>query len=165
MNKLKWLVLGVLATGMLSIAACGDDDDDDADTEETEEAAEETEEAAEGGAAEVTGVEFEFQFEAGSITTSTTGLNFVNGGEQVHELVFFNAEEDLDLEAALASEDEEAVGFTEIGGTGAEPGGTGEIVFEEPLVPGRYVMLCFVPDEADGEPHFTKGMVADFTIE
>ena len=32
------------------------------------------------------------------------------------------------------------------------------------LEPGHYVLLCFVPDAADGKPHVAHGMVHDFTV-
>ena len=33
------------------------------------------------------------------------------------------------------------------------------------LEPGRYVLLCFVPDEETGQPHALLGMVEEFTVE
>ena len=33
------------------------------------------------------------------------------------------------------------------------------------LDPGRYGMICFVPDAGDGAPHFAHGMVDEFTVE
>jgi hypothetical protein len=30
--------------------------------------------------------------------------------------------------------------------------------------PGRYALLCFVPDAGDGMPHFMHGMVQEFTV-
>jgi hypothetical protein len=41
----------------------------------------------------------------------------------------------------------------------------GHAYFPADLPPGRYGLICFMPDTAgSGDPHFTKGMVADFTI-
>lgn len=30
---------------------------------------------------------------------------------------------------------------------------------------GRYALLCFVPDDGDGKPHFMHGMVQEFSVE
>lgn len=41
----------------------------------------------------------------------------------------------------------------------------GEVSWGEvDLTPGRYVMLCLVPDARDGRPHLAHGMVREFTI-
>lgn len=32
------------------------------------------------------------------------------------------------------------------------------------FAPGRYALLCFVPDASDGKPHFAHGMVREFEI-
>jgi hypothetical protein len=37
------------------------------------------------------------------------------------------------------------------------PGGEG--IVDLPLEAGRYVLVCFEPDEADGRPHFMHGML------
>jgi uncharacterized cupredoxin-like copper-binding protein len=42
------------------------------------------------------------------------------------------------------------------------PGRTDELTLD--LMPGHYVMLCFVPDAKDGKPHIAHGMVHDFII-
>jgi uncharacterized cupredoxin-like copper-binding protein len=33
-----------------------------------------------------------------------------------------------------------------------------------PFEPGRYVLLCFIPDKKDGKPHTAHGMVKEFTV-
>jgi hypothetical protein len=39
------------------------------------------------------------------------------------------------------------------------------MVLEKDVTPGRYVMICFMPDtEGDGTPHAFMGMTADFTL-
>jgi hypothetical protein len=32
------------------------------------------------------------------------------------------------------------------------------------LKPGRYVLLCFVPDREGGPPHVAKGMISDAEV-
>jgi uncharacterized cupredoxin-like copper-binding protein len=50
-----------------------------------------------------------------------------------------------------------------IGGMAAmEKGRTG--IFPIDLKPGRYGLICFIPDARDGKAHSTKGMVKEFTI-
>jgi hypothetical protein len=31
--------------------------------------------------------------------------------------------------------------------------------------PGRYGLICFVPDTVTGRPHFLHGMTTEFTVE
>jgi hypothetical protein len=50
-----------------------------------------------------------------------------------------------------------------VGGNGALSNGRTNW-FSMTFEPGNYVMLCFVPDAADGQPHVVKGMVTPFTV-
>ena len=36
--------------------------------------------------------------------------------------------------------------------------------FPVDLAPGKYALICFVPDAKDGKPHFAHGMMQEFTI-
>jgi uncharacterized cupredoxin-like copper-binding protein len=36
--------------------------------------------------------------------------------------------------------------------------------FTTTLTPGRYAIVCFVPDAKDGKPHEMHGMVREFTV-
>lgn len=45
-----------------------------------------------------------------------------------------------------------------------QPGATQSITVDV-LSAGNYVMLCFIPAEGDGAPHFAKGMVSGFEVE
>jgi uncharacterized cupredoxin-like copper-binding protein len=45
--------------------------------------------------------------------------------------------------------------------TGLQPGS--EAAFTADLVPGKYGLICFFPDER-GTPHFTRGMMTEFTV-
>ena len=42
------------------------------------------------------------------------------------------------------------------------PGATA--FFPVNLTPGSYAWICFLDDAKDGKPHFTHGMIKDFTI-
>jgi len=89
-----------------------------------------------------------------------------NVGEQNHQIALEKIPADLDVEAALMS-DEPAEGTEEIAYAGPlTPGDEFNLVFDEPLEPGRYLMVCFFPDTDDPEetPHALKGMWADFEV-
>lgn len=89
-----------------------------------------------------------------------------NVGDQPHHVVIEKIPEDLDIEATVQSDDEPE-GLVHIGSTPPwEPGDTGTVVFTETLEPGRYVMLCFMPDTTDpeGAAHVEKGMWKEFRV-
>jgi hypothetical protein len=153
--RLLAVITGLLAIGL--IAACGDDDDDDDDaTAETTEAEPEANEVA------VEATEFEFILD-GEFTTDTTGLTLTNTGEQDHEARIFAIPAAAVLEEVLASEID--AGEVQFPAAHAGPGFEDVMVFEEPLLPGRYLLLCFITDPASGQEHVQLGMVVDFTVE
>jgi hypothetical protein len=93
-----------------------------------------------------------------------------NEGEQTHHFGLFKLEPDVDLDAALNS-DEEVGGITDIGFQGPwAPGQGSDVAYTENLEAGRYALICFLPDETadspeEAPPHFALGMVHDFTVE
>ena len=52
---------------------------------------------------------------------------------------------------------------TDLGGSGAISQGI-ENWWTVTLAPGNYIVVCFVPDPADGAPHAMKGMVQQFAV-
>jgi hypothetical protein len=36
--------------------------------------------------------------------------------------------------------------------------------FTADFVPGKYALICFLPDAKDGKPHFMHGMVQEVTV-
>jgi hypothetical protein len=54
----------------------------------------------------------------------------------------------------------EEMGFP---GTVMSPGQTAEITAPN-LTPGTYALLCFVPTEVEGVPHFAKGMISQLEV-
>jgi hypothetical protein len=96
-----------------------------------------------------------------------------NIGEQFHTLVIDSVEGDVtpeEISEIAANTIERLRGGqdpVEIGVLYADalPGEKGNLFFEEPLAPGRYVMLCYVIDEETGQPHYELGMVEEFTVE
>jgi len=109
-------------------------------------------------------LEYKFNFDEAAITDGNIAFNVSNIGGEQHVIDLAKIPADLDIEQALRSE-EEPPGIEEAGNIEPlEPGSETTMVFAEPLAPGRYAMICFV-EAADGEPHYLKGMWAEFTIE
>jgi ketosteroid isomerase-like protein len=108
--------------------------------------------------------EFSFTFDAAQAASGNIAFAFENTGAQQHHMHLDQIPEDLDIEQALMSE-EEPEGLVSIGGIPPiDAGDTRAVVFTADLPPGRYLMVCFLPD-TDGTPHALKGMWKDFTVE
>jgi hypothetical protein len=96
------------------------------------------------------------------------GFTVSNIGEQTHHFALAKVPADGDITEMLMSEAEvpglEFAGFTdEI----APDESNSAFVFVAPMEPGRYAMVCFLPDTTEGPegtPHAFKGMVQEFTI-
>jgi hypothetical protein len=84
-----------------------------------------------------------------------------NVGTEMHEMVLFKLPANLDLKAALNSEEEPPIEF--LGATVAAPGQTAPTLLVDSLAAGRYAMVCFFETE-EGTPHWQLGMLADFTV-
>jgi hypothetical protein len=123
-------------------------------------------------AVDVEAVEFAYSFEAPESADFALVLN--NEGEQFHEIALIQVAEEapeLDqlVEIALGVEDPSNLPpeFVAVAGqVFAAPGESSSMVFKNPPPAGRYMMICFIPDETQGEngpPHATLGMFAEFT--
>lgn len=117
-----------------------------------------------------------------SLPAGITTIEFVNEGGEAHEVAVLRIDdgETMGIEEILALPEEEAMEHaTFVGNAFAMPGeedntGTGFV----DLTPGEYAFICFVPVGATpenipaleageiegGPPHFTQGMVAEFTV-
>jgi len=114
-----------------------------------------------------------------------TIINLANIGEEVHEVAVMRINDDteLTLEELLALPEEEGEQYvTFLNVAFAFPDEVGHTVVN--LEPGRYVAICFLPEGATpevmsqmsgpdsstppgvvlGPPHFTHGMVQEFTV-
>jgi hypothetical protein len=102
-----------------------------------------------------------------SVTAGNKIIQMINKGAQPHEVVVVKL-------AAGAGIKDYAEAFQPgvalspagepIGGmVGLQPGGEGH--FRINFARGRYGLICFLPDIIRGAPHFTRGMMTDFTIE
>lgn len=100
------------------------------------------------------------------IAAGTHTLHVKNMGKQPHEVVVVKLEAGKtikDFGAAFAPGASGPPPGQAMGGlVGIEEGGSG--YFTGRFEPGRYGLICFFPDSATGAPHFTKGMVSDFTV-
>ena len=125
----------------------------------------------------VTGVEYAFQGIQDQYPAGNYGFELTNSGQQVHEiaLVKVKAGETRSIAELMQLPEEEQEQAAEyVGGTVACPGDKAEALGVE-LQSGRYSMVCFIPvgftpetteQQAEdlGPPHFTQGMVKDFTV-
>jgi len=100
--------------------------------------------------------------------TGLIGFNITNAGKQTHHFGLFRLPPEGDAQELLRLEEDipglDVAGFTDP----IAPGETNRAwVFIEPLEPGRYAMVCFLPDTSEGPegtPHAFKGMVHEFTV-
>jgi hypothetical protein len=118
--------------------------------------------------------EFAFAFNPDDVTGANVAFEAANVGEQQHELAIARIPADADLDALIAEfagggpDTPPPAGVEFLGAVApVEPDATQNLVFVDPLTPGRYAMLCFFPDTDDPEetPHALLGMVNEFTIE
>jgi hypothetical protein len=136
--------------------------------------------------------EYAFGFNASQIEDGNIAFPFENVGEEAHELVVLQTNEEFDVNTVIEAfsgqvdqeqaeqagsptpegeeeeegspEDDLPPGVDNIffGGI-AGPGGGGIAVFPEPLAPGTYTMICVFPDP-EGTTHAELGMVSDFEV-
>lgn len=89
-----------------------------------------------------------------------------NYAAQPHEVMMFRllpgrTEEDLMQFLAAMSGELPAV---PVGGIAPMSQGTANNLAVD-IAPGRYVLMCFVPDVKDGQPHLAHGMITRFTVD
>jgi hypothetical protein len=122
----------------------------------------------------VTALEYAFEGVPTSLPATTVGFEFDNQGNEVHEMIVMRINDDVDatVEELLELPEEEAMSKTRFMGAAFAPPGASDITFID-LVPGRYVMLCFVPvgtlsiengPPPEGPPHVMHGMVHGFEV-
>ena len=106
--------------------------------------------------------EFAFVYNPAALTSGNVAFKLENVGEQEHQLLIAKVPEGPPLFDLLTQDD--VVEF--VGGIDVEPGTQRNLVFTEALPPGRYAVVCFLPDvnDPEGTPHAFKGMMSEFTI-
>lgn len=102
---------------------------------------------------------------AGEVTAGTHTFRVFNTAAQPHEVLFVRLEEGRTAQEVIEWSHAPAgpPPGTPIGGVGVMATGLENrlaLTFE----PGRYALICFVPDATDGQPHYAHGMVQEFDV-
>jgi hypothetical protein len=94
-------------------------------------------------------------------------IEVVNHGTQPHEVVVVRLATGATVQDAIASFEPGASGPPRgklvSGITGIQKGA--RMYFTGEFEPGRYGLICFLPDTITGRPHFLHGMMTEFTVE
>ena len=118
--------------------------------------------------------EYEFAV-SGEPTAGTLTIDVTNEGEEWHEIVMAKLKDGKtldDVRTALEEAGEDEDPFDEFGDEngrviddlgGSQFPGTSYRITGSSIVAGDYALICFVPD-GEGKPHFSLGMVSEFTI-
>jgi plastocyanin len=134
---------------------------------------------------EIAAGDYAFAFDRTAITSGDFAIRFVNGGTEAHEITMFRAPADVPVaDAAVALGDVDGGALDNVPApfelvdhlTFAEPGSSVDFQFAEPLAPGHYVIVCYIPQgtitqddleepAAGAVPHVKLGMIADFTVD
>ena len=84
--------------------------------------------------------------------------------KRLHEIVMFKLRHGKTIKQLLSMPENKAERHIRfMGASFAKPGKTGK-PFNARLIPGRYVLLCFVQNSKNAPPHFTKGMLHRFNV-
>jgi hypothetical protein len=90
-----------------------------------------------------------------------------NRGPQQHEMAVYELDDDAsiaDFQASLAGTASGPPPVTAAGGVTTLAAGRAAAI-DLALDPGRYVLMCFLPDvAAGGEPHFLRGMMQEIEV-
>jgi hypothetical protein len=123
---------------------------------------------------EVQATDYSFANIPDELPAGPTSFEFSNEGDELHELLIVRKNDGVtdSAEDLLALPEDEAMGKVTMLGSPAfaEPSQTDDKVVD--LEPGDYIAVCFIPmgmtsadgPPPDGPPHFTQGMVAEFTV-
>lgn len=94
-------------------------------------------------------------------------IEVVNHGTQPHEVVVVKLFPGASVKDVIASFEPGASGPPSgelvSGITAIEKGS--RMTFTSEFKPGRYGLICFVPDAVTGRPHFLHGMTTEFTVQ
>ncbi len=118
---------------------------------------------------DITGVDYAYQGVPKTIKAGTAAFKFTNASKsgEHHMMAILKKKDGVDLtwDEILALPDNQGEDKTEFKGEAeAEPGKSSQSLAE--LDAGSYAMVCFISvgGKDDGPPHFTQGMVQEFTV-
>ncbi len=116
--------------------------------------------------ANVTMTLFDYNFKLSNpIRAGTRTIRVHNAGKQHHEVELVQLAPGKTVKDVLdwLGKPEGAPPGKAIGGVaGMEPGMTE--YFSADFTPGKYGLICFLPDARDGKPHLAHGMVREITV-
>ena len=128
----------------------------------------------------VTAVDYAFEGIPASLTAGTYSFELTNQGQEQHEMIVFRKADGVtqSIEEIVELPEEESESLVEFAGAGFAPPGESSSALIE-LEAGEYGVVCFIPvgttadasmEEVEeggesGPPHFTQGMLAEFTVE
>ena len=120
---------------------------------------------------EVVATEYDFGDIPATLAAGPVSFELDNQGTEVHEVVLSKKDPGVTtaVEDLVADPDGESQ-VTLVDDVYADPGAADYMVVD--LEPGDYVMVCFVPtgtmsmddEPTTAPPHYTQGMVAEFTV-
>jgi hypothetical protein len=125
-----------------------------------------------GETLDVTATEYQYDGIPDELATGYHVLNFSNEGKEQHEMFAFKINDGVteSVEDLLALPEEEVMGkITPVNAAFAVPGDT-DVASWNLTSAGSYAVVCFVSTgsvgetDGDGPPHFTQGMVHEFTV-
>jgi hypothetical protein len=100
------------------------------------------------------------------LTAGTHTIRVENAGPQLHEIAFERLPEGKTIQDFMAWETGGQKGpppTVPVGGVVGPDKGS-HAFFTITLTPGKYLVLCYVPDENDQKPHVAHGMIQEITI-
>jgi uncharacterized cupredoxin-like copper-binding protein len=138
--------------------------------------------SADANAVDVVGTDYAFS-DVGTDLAGPVTFSFRNDGAELHEMVIVRKNDGVTttFEELLALPEDEALSQVQfVGQVMAEPGQAAPDTLTA-TSPGEYLMVCFIPqgmtampsidpdasgppDFGNGPPHFTLGMLREFTI-
>jgi hypothetical protein len=110
--------------------------------------------------------EYDFGFGDDALLEAGT-YAFENAGQQIHEASVYapaDGKTAQDIIDFFSNPNPPAGPPPFVSSGGIAPTNPGTSVIAD-LTAGEYVFVCFIPDAADGAPHFTKGMIQTVTVE
>jgi len=122
----------------------------------------------------VSAIDYAYDADLDSLDEGITAFDFANNGTELHEMALLriNDETTETVEELLAMPQEEAETKASFVGVAFAAPGEGSNMYAD-LEPGQYFIVCFIPtgttsfediETAEGPPHFTQGMVQEFTV-